>query len=161
MKLFLNSWCQFTYYLTYINLYYFQVSTLVNLSSSYLNGGREAKRLGTAHASIVPYETFKTADGYFTIGRLDKVLFVIVTIKILFNYYKKQQAASLLICDFGYVFRLRERCSIQRFVHFAWKTWSCRRCQIQNKWGQGEKQRRTYQCMIFLFMDICNNDFLR
>ena len=68
--------------MTYINLYYFQVSTLVNLSSSYLNGGREAKRLGTAHASIVPYETFKTADGYFTIGRLDKVLFVIVTIKI-------------------------------------------------------------------------------
>jgi len=45
-----------------------QVSTLVNLSSNYLNGGLEAKRLGTAHASIVPYETFETADGYFTIG---------------------------------------------------------------------------------------------
>ena len=44
------------------------MSTLVNLSSSYLNGGKEAKRLGTAHASIVPYETFETADGYFTIG---------------------------------------------------------------------------------------------
>ena len=46
------------------------MSTLVNLSSNYLNGGIEAKRLGTAHASIVPYETFQTGDGYFTVGKL-------------------------------------------------------------------------------------------
>ena len=47
------------------------MSTLVNLSSNYLNGGIEAKRLGTAHASIVPYETFQTGDGYFTVGKFD------------------------------------------------------------------------------------------
>ena len=45
-----------------------QVSTLVNLGSNYLNGQLEAQRWGTAHASIVPYQTFKTKDGYFTIG---------------------------------------------------------------------------------------------
>ncbi|TRY63024.1 hypothetical protein TCAL_05566 [Tigriopus californicus] len=50
------------------NLLATQVSTLVNLSSSYLNGGIEAQRQGTAHASIVPYQSFQTKDGYMTIG---------------------------------------------------------------------------------------------
>lgn len=50
------------------NLLATQVSTLVNLSSSYLNGGVEAQRQGTAHASIVPYQSFQTKDGYMTIG---------------------------------------------------------------------------------------------
>eukprot|EP00095_Tigriopus_kingsejongensis_P004450 maker-scaffold168_size293125-snap-gene-0.21 protein:Tk04450 transcript:maker-scaffold168_size293125-snap-gene-0.21-mRNA-1 annotation:"caib baif -transferase family protein c7orf10 homolog" len=50
------------------NLLATQVSTLVNLSSSYLNGGIEAKRHGTAHASIVPYQSFPTQDGYMTVG---------------------------------------------------------------------------------------------
>ena len=45
-----------------------QVSTLVNLGSNYLNGGQESGRWGTAHASIVPYQSFRTKDGYFTIG---------------------------------------------------------------------------------------------
>lgn len=45
-----------------------QVSCMVNLASSYLNGGKEPKRWGTAHESIVPYESFATSDGYITIG---------------------------------------------------------------------------------------------
>nr|XP_039265873.1 succinate--hydroxymethylglutarate CoA-transferase-like [Styela clava] len=46
-----------------------QIATLVNISSSYLNAGIEAKRWGTAHASIVPYQSFKTKDGkYVTVG---------------------------------------------------------------------------------------------
>ena len=45
-----------------------QVSTLVNLGSNYLNGHQESGRWGTAHASIVPYQSFKSTDGYFTIG---------------------------------------------------------------------------------------------
>ena len=45
-----------------------QVSSLVNLGSNYLNGQLESNRWGTAHASIVPYQSFKTKDGYFTIG---------------------------------------------------------------------------------------------
>ena len=51
------------------------MATLVNLASNYLNGGgQDAKRYGTAHASIVPYQTFKTKDGYFTIGNGDVIL---------------------------------------------------------------------------------------
>lgn len=45
-----------------------QVASLANLGSNYLNGGLESTRWGTAHASIVPYQSFKTKDGYFTIG---------------------------------------------------------------------------------------------
>lgn len=45
-----------------------QISCMVNLASNYLNGGREAKRWGTAHESIVPYQAFPSSDGYLTIG---------------------------------------------------------------------------------------------
>lgn len=46
-----------------------QVSLLVNLASNYLNAGKEAKRWGTAHESIVPYQAFKTADdGWVTVA---------------------------------------------------------------------------------------------
>lgn len=45
-----------------------QISALINIGSNYLNAGKEAKRLGTSHQSIVPYEAFKTKDGYFTVG---------------------------------------------------------------------------------------------
>jgi len=50
------------------NLLSTQVSTMVNLASNYLNAGVIPDRWGTAHASIVPYQTFKTSDGYFTVG---------------------------------------------------------------------------------------------
>lgn len=45
-----------------------QIASLINIGSNYLNAGREAKRKGTSHESIVPYQAFKTADGYFTVG---------------------------------------------------------------------------------------------
>ena len=47
----------------------FKVSALVNLGSSYLNGGIDAKRMGTAHASVAPYQAIDTADGYIAIGK--------------------------------------------------------------------------------------------
>ena len=47
---------------------FLQVSALVNLGSNYLNGQQEANRWGTEHASIVPYQTFRTKDGYYTVG---------------------------------------------------------------------------------------------
>lgn len=50
------------------NLLSTQISALINIGSNYLNANREGKRLGTAHESIVPYETFATKDGYLTIG---------------------------------------------------------------------------------------------
>jgi succinate--hydroxymethylglutarate CoA-transferase len=50
------------------NLLSTQIACLINLGSNYLNVGIEAKRWGTAHASIVPYESFPTSDGYITVG---------------------------------------------------------------------------------------------
>ncbi|KAK3860815.1 hypothetical protein Pcinc_033155 [Petrolisthes cinctipes] len=57
------------------NLLSTQVSCMVNLASNYLNGGKEAKRWGTAHESIVPYEAFPTSDGYISIGAGSNELF--------------------------------------------------------------------------------------
>ncbi|XP_071040274.1 succinate--hydroxymethylglutarate CoA-transferase isoform X2 [Parasteatoda tepidariorum] len=50
------------------DLFSTQVSSLVNIGSNYLNSGVEAKRWGTAHESIVPYQAFETRDSYITIG---------------------------------------------------------------------------------------------
>lgn len=50
------------------NLLSTQVSSLINLGSNYLNAGEIPGRLGTAHASIVPYQAFHTKDGYIIIG---------------------------------------------------------------------------------------------
>lgn len=51
-----------------VNLLSTQVALLINIASNYLNANQEAKRWGTAHGSIVPYEAFKTKDGYVTLG---------------------------------------------------------------------------------------------
>lgn len=51
-----------------VNLLSTQLACLINVGSNYLNGGEEAKRWGTAHHSIVPYEAFKTKSGYLTLG---------------------------------------------------------------------------------------------
>ena len=48
-----------------------QVATLANLGSAYLLAGQEAKRWGTAHASIVPYQAFEAKDGHIVIGALN------------------------------------------------------------------------------------------
>lgn len=45
-----------------------QVASLINIGSNFLNAGKETKRWGTAHESIVPYEAFKTSSGYLTVG---------------------------------------------------------------------------------------------
>ncbi|XP_031785369.1 succinate--hydroxymethylglutarate CoA-transferase [Nasonia vitripennis] len=50
------------------NLLSTQVATLINIGSNYLNAGKEAKRWGSEHESIVPYEAFPTKDGYMTVG---------------------------------------------------------------------------------------------
>jgi crotonobetainyl-CoA:carnitine CoA-transferase CaiB-like acyl-CoA transferase len=45
-----------------------QVAALINIASSYLNGGALPQQWGTAHPSIVPYQAFRTKDGYLIIG---------------------------------------------------------------------------------------------
>ncbi|KFM69622.1 CaiB/baiF CoA-transferase family protein, partial [Stegodyphus mimosarum] len=50
------------------NLLSTQVSLLANIGSNYLIAGQEAKRWGTSHESIVPYQTFQTKNGFITVG---------------------------------------------------------------------------------------------
>jgi crotonobetainyl-CoA:carnitine CoA-transferase CaiB-like acyl-CoA transferase len=45
-----------------------QVACLVNAGSNYLIGGQIPARYGNAHPSIVPYQSFRTADGHLVIG---------------------------------------------------------------------------------------------
>ncbi|RPI06167.1 MAG: CoA transferase [Zetaproteobacteria bacterium] len=45
-----------------------QIAALINIASSYLNGGELPKKWGTAHTSIVPYQAFRTEDGYLILG---------------------------------------------------------------------------------------------
>lgn len=52
-----------------------QIASLINVGCNYLNGQKEGKRWGTAHESIVPYEAFKTKNGYLTIGTGSDVQF--------------------------------------------------------------------------------------
>ncbi|XP_026218080.1 succinate--hydroxymethylglutarate CoA-transferase [Anabas testudineus] len=50
------------------NLLSSQVSCLSHIAANYLNAGKEARRWGTAHESIVPYQGFKTKDGHIIIA---------------------------------------------------------------------------------------------
>ena len=45
-----------------------QIAALINIASSYLNGGELPKKWGTAHTNIVPYQAFRTKDGYLILG---------------------------------------------------------------------------------------------
>ncbi|CAG2110277.1 unnamed protein product [Medioppia subpectinata] len=58
------------------NLLSSQVSVLTTVASNYLNCGLKAKRRGTAHESIVPYQAFKCKDSkYVTIGAINEPTF--------------------------------------------------------------------------------------
>jgi len=50
------------------NLLATQVSCMTHLASNWLNCSVESSRWGSAHMSIVPYQTFPTSDGFLTIG---------------------------------------------------------------------------------------------
>merc|ERR1719495_2201594 len=50
------------------NLLSTQVSAMTHLAGNWLNAGLLSQRWGTAHASIVPYQTFRTRDGHMTVG---------------------------------------------------------------------------------------------
>ena len=45
-----------------------EVASLINVGSNYLIGGKIPSRWGNAHPNIVPYQSFRTADGYFVLG---------------------------------------------------------------------------------------------
>ena len=45
-----------------------QVAMLANMSSNYLTSGQVPTRQGNAHANIVPYQTFASADGHIIVA---------------------------------------------------------------------------------------------
>jgi formyl-CoA transferase len=45
-----------------------EVATLINAGSNYLIGGKIPGRWGNAHPTIVPYQSFQTADGFLVLG---------------------------------------------------------------------------------------------
>lgn len=45
-----------------------EVAILINAGSNYLVGGKVPGRWGNAHPTIVPYQSFQTADSYLVIG---------------------------------------------------------------------------------------------
>jgi formyl-CoA transferase len=45
-----------------------QLGWLANVGQNYLVSGNPPRRYGNAHANIVPYEVFQTADGYLALG---------------------------------------------------------------------------------------------
>jgi formyl-CoA transferase len=53
-----------------------EVSGLANIASNYLVAGQEAKRHGTAHESIIPYQVFKTKDRPIAIAVANQKLWV-------------------------------------------------------------------------------------
>ncbi|XP_068792072.1 succinate--hydroxymethylglutarate CoA-transferase isoform X2 [Struthio camelus] len=55
-----------------------EVACLTHVAANYLNCKMEAKRWGTAHGSIVPYQAFKTKDGYIVVGAGNDQQFVTV-----------------------------------------------------------------------------------
>ncbi|MBA3946230.1 MAG: CoA transferase [Herpetosiphonaceae bacterium] len=52
-----------------------QLATLINVASAYLVAGALPVPLGSAHASIVPYQVFQAADGYIMVGAANDKLF--------------------------------------------------------------------------------------
>ncbi|KAK5028018.1 hypothetical protein LTR13_009247 [Exophiala sideris] len=61
------------------SLFETQVSVLANVAMTWLNTGEEAKRWGTSHPSIVPYQAFKTKDSYLVLGAVNNRQFKILT----------------------------------------------------------------------------------
>jgi len=53
-----------------------QVSALANIASNYLVAGKEARRWGTAHESIIPYQVFNTKDRPIAIAVANQKLWV-------------------------------------------------------------------------------------
>jgi crotonobetainyl-CoA:carnitine CoA-transferase CaiB-like acyl-CoA transferase len=51
-----------------VSLFDAQLAWLANRASDYLVGGEPPERLGNAHPSIVPYESFRALDGYVIVA---------------------------------------------------------------------------------------------
>jgi succinate--hydroxymethylglutarate CoA-transferase len=54
------------------------LALMTNVAMSWLNLGREARRWGTGHPSIVPYEVFKTRDSSLVLGAVNNRQFKVM-----------------------------------------------------------------------------------
>jgi crotonobetainyl-CoA:carnitine CoA-transferase CaiB-like acyl-CoA transferase len=54
-----------------------QIALLTYHAAAFLNTGKEPRRLGNRHPSIVPYETYRTADGWLNLGVGNDALFAL------------------------------------------------------------------------------------
>lgn len=61
------------------SLFESQIASLANIGSNYLIAGQEAERQGTAHPSIVPYQTVPTRDGWLMLGAGNDSQFVVLS----------------------------------------------------------------------------------
>jgi crotonobetainyl-CoA:carnitine CoA-transferase CaiB-like acyl-CoA transferase len=52
-----------------------ELAALINAASGYLVAGEIPRRLGTAHASVAPYQVFAAADGFVMVGAANDKLF--------------------------------------------------------------------------------------
>ncbi|KAL2414722.1 Acyl-CoA transferase [Exophiala dermatitidis] len=60
------------------SLFETQIALLANVASTWLNTGQEAKRWGTSHPSIVPYQAFSAKDAFFVLGAVNNRQFEIL-----------------------------------------------------------------------------------
>ncbi len=51
------------------------VSLLADITTSYLNTGRDYEKFGTGHPDLVPYQAFQAKDGYFVVACLTNAFF--------------------------------------------------------------------------------------
>ena len=72
-----------------------QVFALANVASNWLTAGQEAQRLGNAHASIVPYQTFQACDCELVVGAGNNKQVVMQRACFLLTHSKSLQFVSL------------------------------------------------------------------
>uniref|UniRef100_A0A8C2N9E8 Succinyl-CoA:glutarate-CoA transferase n=1 Tax=Capra hircus TaxID=9925 RepID=A0A8C2N9E8_CAPHI len=73
-----------------------EVACLTQVAANYLIGQKEAKRWGTAHGSIVPYQAFKTKDGYLVVGAILNLPELINDSKYRTNHHRVQNRKELI-----------------------------------------------------------------
>ncbi len=59
-----------------VSLLEVQIAALINIASTFLNAGEVPRKWGTAHVNIVPYQAFRTRDGYMIIAGANDRLWV-------------------------------------------------------------------------------------
>ena len=76
------------------NLLSSQLAVLSTVAANYLNTGEVGKKFGSGHPSIVPYQAFKTADGYYVMAAISDDNFIELCNVLDLEYVKKSAKFS-------------------------------------------------------------------